>query len=143
MTPKHIKTVAVTMAAEKGLQNLSRSTLCARAQVPPGSFAHIMGKSFKAFIRELADEGHGGAVVEVTKTRIDPALRRNHIVATAARLAEEHGLNGYTRDQVAGAAKVSASTVSAYFNTMPQLRRAVLRHARKQGNDSILKQIGG
>lgn len=138
---ERIKQTAVSMIADQGLENLSRNTLCAKAGIPAGSFAHVMGQSFKAFIRELAAEGHHGPPGrEVTKRRIDPALRRNHIVETALRLAEEGHYAKVTRAQVAHAAGVSEGTVSKCFNTMPQLRRAVLRMARANGNTTVLNQ---
>lgn len=141
MTPEHIKQTAVEMAAEKGLENLSRNTLCARAGIPAGSFAHVMGCSFKAFIRELAAEGHSNvAGGPITKRRIDPALRRDHIVASALTLVERG--EKLTRPGVANVADVSANTVQRYFSTMPQLRRAVVRLAKQQQNETVLEALG-
>jgi len=127
MTPNHVEQIAIEMAQEKGLENLSRSTVCARAGIPPGSFAHVTGMSFKALIRKLADAGHGKPNAEVTRRRIDPKLRRASIVSAAVRVAERVGLDAVTRDAVAEEAGVKAVTVSKYFNTMPQLKRAVRR----------------
>lgn len=141
MTPEQIKKTAVKMAKERGLENISRNTLCARAGIPAGSFSHVMGRTFKAFIRELIDEGHGNvAGGKLEKRRIAPELRKDHIVATGLQLAEE-GLK-LTRADVADRAGVSAGTVSKYFNTMPQLRRAVVRLAKQRGNATALEQLG-
>lgn len=126
MTPDHIKQVAIKLIKSRGLENLSRSILCAHAGVPPGSFTHVMGLSFKAFISALAAEGHGSTGnPEVTRRRIDPTLRRKHIVRTAHQLITQG--KKLTREAVATAAGVSESTVSKYFGTMNQLQRAVAR----------------
>lgn len=141
MTPEHIKETAIQMAKANGLENLSRNTLCAKAGIPAGSFTHIMGKPFKAFIRELASEGHGSTEdVTVTKRRIDPTLRRAHIISAAVRLAEQSHYLRITRADVAEAAGVYPGTVSKYFSTMSQLRRAVMRAAKEQGNETVLAQ---
>jgi len=141
MTPEIIKKTAVEMAAENGLENLTRNTLCARAGLPAGSFAHVMGRSFKAFIRELMAEGHSNVTGgPITKRRIDPALRRDHIVASALQLVTEG--EKLTRAGVADLAGVSANTVQKYFSTMPQLRRAVIRLAKQQENEVALELLG-
>jgi len=134
MTPEHIKQTAIAMADESGLANISRNTLCARAGIPAGSFQHVTGMTFKALIRELAAEGHGGGAESVTRRRIDPELRREQVVEAALRVAERlGGVEQMTRDLVAIEAGVSTGTVSKYFNTMPQLRRAVARAAKRNG----------
>jgi len=139
MTPEHIRKTAIKMAAENGLENITRNGLCQRAGIPAGSFAHVTGQTFKAFIRSLAGEGHAGAG-EVTRRRMDPELRSAHIVATALRLAESGHIKTLTRADVANAAGVSTGTVTKYFSTMPQLRRAVMRLAKKENNKIVTAQ---
>jgi AcrR family transcriptional regulator len=62
-------------------------------------------------------------------TRLDPKERKNQILDVAVTLAATYGINTLRRDSVAKAAEVSDGLVSRYFNTMNQLRRAVMRAA--------------
>ena len=63
------------------------------------------------------------------RTRMKPEARRDQILATALTIATEQGYNSLTRDGVANAAGVATGQVNHIFNTMTQLRRAVMRAA--------------
>lgn len=62
-------------------------------------------------------------------TRLDPKVRKEQILEAAVQRALVLGITGLRRDDVAIAACVADALVSKYFNTMTQLRRAVMRHA--------------
>lgn len=64
-----------------------------------------------------------------TKDWIPKAERRTQILDAAVSLALETGYLNLTKRAVAEHAGVSPSLVVAHFNTMNQMRRAVLRHA--------------
>lgn len=58
-----------------------------------------------------------------------PADRHAMILQAAINVAKREGLAKLTRDAVAKESNVSCGLVNRYFNTMPQLRRAVIRAA--------------
>ena len=109
-----IKQLAIRAARRRGLINLSRSGLCKLAGIPNGSFVHYAGCSFTELVEQLKDTGLPMGD-KVTKTRTDPALRREFIVQVAGLYASIHGLNKLTRNAVAEAAGVSGGLVSLYF----------------------------
>jgi len=63
------------------------------------------------------------------RTRMKPEVRREQILAAALTIANEQGYNALTRDGVAQVAGVATGQVNHIFNTMTQLRRAVMRAA--------------
>ena len=63
--------------------------------------------------------------------RMNPAHRREQILNAAVGMATDVGLQKTTRDGIAERAGVSMGLVTRYFNTMTQLRRAVMRTAVK------------
>jgi len=66
---------------------------------------------------------------EQQRTRLKPEIRREQILAAALVIAERDGYNALTRDGIAIQAGVAAGQVNHIFNTMTQLRRAVMRAA--------------
>lgn len=140
MNREQVKQTAIAMVQETGLINLSRRDLCDRAGIPDGSFPHVMGCNFADFVSELKGEGHDGAAYPVSKSRANPALRKDQILNVAIGLAKEQGYHKITRDGVAGAAGVSMGLVTRYFGTMKQLKKAVIRAAVKQGIPEIVAQ---
>lgn len=64
-----------------------------------------------------------------TKDWMPKAERRLQILDAAVALAAEDDYRNLTKRGVAERAGVSPSLVMAHFNTMTQMRRAVLRHA--------------
>jgi AcrR family transcriptional regulator len=73
-------------------------------------------------------------------TRQTPSDRHASILDAALRMSRLHGYQNVTRADIAGAAKCSEALVSSYFGTMPQVRRAVMRHAIKLRDLQILAQ---
>jgi AcrR family transcriptional regulator len=63
------------------------------------------------------------------RTRMKPEARRDQILIAALQIANTQGYNALTRDGVAEVAGVATGQVNHIFNTMTQLRRAVMRAA--------------
>ena len=135
-----IKEVAVCMVKGAGLINLSRRELCERAGIPDGSFPHIMGCNFAEFVEGLKLEGIEEIPHAVSKTRANPALRKDHILTVAVGMAKTEGYNKITRDKIAEGAGVSMGLVTRYFGTMNHLKTAIMRRAIKQGIAEIIAQ---
>jgi hypothetical protein len=133
-----IKQVAVEMVETEGLINLSRSGLCKRAGIPAGSFPHFMGCTFSEFLEELVKMDIKSPHGSVSKSRVKPELRKEHILSCALGLAETIGYTRLTREGVAEAAGVSGGLVSQYFS-MSRLRDGVVNLAIRDG---ILVVIG-
>ncbi len=138
-----IKEAALDMINEVGLINLSRSELCKRVDIPDGSWPHVMGCTFSEFIQELKNvipELTVSDLQQVNRNRADPALRKNQILNVALTLSIKKGYHKITREDIAKEAGVSPGLVSRYFNTMVQLRRAIIRAAINQNIPEIIAQ---
>ncbi len=140
MKREQIKEVAISMVRGSGLINLSRRELCEKCGIPDGSFPHIMGCNFFAFIEELQLEDIRELSHSVSKTRANPQLRRDNILNVAVGMAKSAGYNKITRDKIAEGAGVSMGLVTRYFGTMSQLKTAIMRRAVKQGILEIIAQ---
>lgn len=140
MKREKVKKVAMLMVRDAGLINLSRRELCAKAGIPDGSFPHVMGCNFAEFVAELAGEEIQEIAHSVSKTRANPALRKDHILNVAVRMAMDHGYTKITRANVAEGAGVSVGLVTRYFGTMCQLKTAIMRRAVKKGLVTIIAQ---
>lgn len=68
-----------------------------------------------------------------TKRKSVHEARAKELTAVALRMAQEHGLNNITRDQIAKEAGVASGLVSLRLGTMPAMRRTVMRAAVAQG----------
>lgn len=64
--------------------------------------------------------------------RLKPAVRKQEIISAALHLARRCGYMAITRNQIAAAAGISGPAVQYHFETMAQLRRAIMRAAVKQ-----------
>ena len=137
---KHVKRTALKMIKESGLINLSRSSLCLRANIPDGSFPHVMECTFAQFVEELKQLIDTDKQHPVSKTRTDPELRRDQILTAAVQLSVSEGYDKFTRDELAVHADVSPGLINRYFGTMKQLRRAIMRHAVKNELPEIVAQ---
>lgn len=141
MSQYKINQVAIAMVKANGLINLSRRDLCERAGIPEAAFKSIMGVSFTEFVTALAAAKLEPLTLHAAaKTRTNPALRKEHILAAAVDVARSAGYHKITRETVAEAAGVSPGLVSHYFSTMTGLRRDLMRHAVKQGILEIIAQ---
>lgn len=123
-----IKQIAVQMATEHGLMNLSREDLCKRVGIPNGSFVHYAGVTFTEFLNEMKETNKNLYVVH--KRRANPGMRKKQILDHAIQLTREHGVDNITRAQIAEAAGVSMGLINVYYGTMKQLRRDILRHGK-------------
>jgi AcrR family transcriptional regulator len=63
------------------------------------------------------------------RERMNPSIRREQILNAALDMATKHGYDALTRDAVAAHAGVAKGQIHHAFNTMTQLRRAVMRAA--------------
>lgn len=140
MKKEHLHATAVAMVREQGLINLSRRELCARANIPDGSFVHVAGCSFADFVSRLRDEDLEQASGAVVKRRAHPGLRKESILSAAVDLSTVRGYYNVTRDEIADAAGVSMGLVTRYFGSMKQLRRDIMRHAIKDEIPEIIAQ---
>ena len=140
MKRHNVKNVAIAMVKKSGLINLSRLELCKAADIPDGSFPHVMGCNFSEFVKELKNENVESGMVPVSKSRVPAELRRENILSIAVEMARERGYHKITRDTVAEKAGVSCGLVTKYFGTMNQLRVDVMRRAIKQSIPEIVAQ---
>lgn len=76
-----------------------------------------------------------------TRTRLDPKERKKLILSAAVAVMKKHGITETTRELVAEEADVATGTVSLYFNTMKQLRRAMVRHAMATEDGEALASV--
>jgi AcrR family transcriptional regulator len=58
----------------------------------------------------------------------------------AIELAEVHGYQNITREQIARAANISDGTVTNHLGTMQQMRKKIIRHAARTDNLKIIAQ---
>ncbi len=63
--------------------------------------------------------------------RLKPAERKKQILEAAVNVAKDYGYSRLTRELIAERAIVAPGLVNKYFNTMNNLRRAVMRYAIK------------
>lgn len=133
----HVKRVAIKLVKKHGLINLSLKGLCDIANIPAGSFPHIMGMTFSDLVTELG-EHDTGKQNPVTKSRANPILRKEQILDVAIELARKDGCHKITRDNIAHKAGVSEGLVSSYFGTMSNLKRSVMRAAIARGIPEII-----
>ena len=131
-TKEQVKATAIEMVKSIGLINLSRRELCKQAGIADGSFPHIMGCNFSEFITELKAETNDTTTHTVSKSRVNPELRKEQLLRVALNVARDKGCHKMTRDHIAEAAGVSVGLVSKYFGTMTKLKRAIMRAAVKQ-----------
>lgn len=75
-----------------------------------------------------------------TTQRLPPKVRRDQIMNAAVKIALDKGYYNITRLEVANAAGISEGSVSIHFGTMNKLKRALMRHAVKNGIFEIVAQ---
>lgn len=74
------------------------------------------------------------------QSRLEPAVRKDQILAAAVELAKLRGYGSVTRDGIAAHAGCSTGLVTKYFSTMTQLKRSIMRVAVKNHILSIIAQ---
>ncbi len=65
----------------------------------------------------------------MTKQRLKPIARKVEILDAALDLSAKRGYLHVTRDEIAEAVGVTGPAVQYHFNTMDNLRRALMEHA--------------
>lgn len=65
----------------------------------------------------------------MTTTRLKPSDRKDALLSAAVAEANAVGFGQMTRSGIAARAGVAPGLVTHYFETMPKLKRAVMRHA--------------
>jgi len=72
--------------------------------------------------------------------RPGPETRRGQILHVATRLAIKYNYKNITRAQIANKIKVTETLISYYFNTMENLRRAIIQNAIENDILEIIAQ---
>jgi len=132
-----IEQVARELAAERGLINITRAEVCARANISDGSFYDVMDESFTEFIDRLEGAPIGDTV---DRKRVNPTLRRKYVLEVAIELAKTKGYNQVTRGDIAKKANVSPGLISHYFKSIKALQVVILKTAVKQEVPEIIAQ---
>jgi hypothetical protein len=140
-TRDDLKKIAVQMAEEKGLINLSRADLCAQASIPDGSFIHVMGCTFTDLVAEIRADGIDESKSHtISRRRVSPGIRKTNILDAALEKAKDVGYREITREEIAEQAGVSMGLVSRYLGTMDQIRKAIMRAAIRREVLEIVAQ---
>ncbi len=71
---------------------------------------------------------------------MEPACRKESILDAALKAANKHGFAAMRQKDIAVMAKCGYGTVTLYFNTMTQMRRAVMRAAIKREDLAVIAQ---
>lgn len=137
MKKEQVEKAANELIAESGIINLTREALCARADIPDGSFMHVMGCTFNEFVKSLASDTK---LHTVSKKRLSKDDRKDYLLRKAVEYAKDHGYTSITGVVLAKHADISPSLVTHYFGTMKQLKRAVMRAAIVQEVPEIIAQ---
>lgn len=143
MDKNTIRAAAVEMANERGMINLTRVDLCERVGIKDGSFFGVAECSFGELLDEIKDEVPLTVDgVALTRDRLSPELRRDHLLSVAMEMAEDSagGYQSVKIKNLAERAGVSNGLVSAYFNSVQNLHRAILRKAVSEENYGIIAQ---
>jgi hypothetical protein len=131
-----IELAATELAEEIGLINMTRKELCDKVGIPDGAFMAIMDESFTDFISRL-DLPTGDIL---GRKRVNPKLRRKHVLNAALELAKTKGYNVVTRGDIATCAGVSPGLISHYFKSIEALHVVILKTAIKQDIPEIIAQ---
>lgn len=71
------------------------------------------------------------------RTRKHPKDRKDEIFEIAVELSEQVGVSRITRAEIALRANVSKGLISHYFNTMQDLKEAIIKKAFETNNAKI------
>jgi len=135
-----IEETARKMAQEMGLINITRTELCGRVGISDGSFTDIMDESFTDMMDRLLEDGELPIGESVDRKRVNPLLRRSHVLNKAIELAKEKGYNSITRKEIAEAAEITPALLSHYFDSIESLRATVLKIAIRRKVLEIVAQ---
>ena len=74
------------------------------------------------------------------RTRMEPADRKAQIVAAAVSIAKSKGYQQVRWTDIATYLGISRALPCAYFKTLTQLQRAIMRYAVKHGELAVIAQ---
>ncbi len=77
----------------------------------------------------------------MSKNRFTPEVRKHQIVQAGLVVARRGGYAAVTYSAIAREVGISAPSVTYHYKTMPQLRRAIMRHAIKK-EDGLVVAMG-
>ena len=77
----------------------------------------------------------------MSKNRFTPEVRKHQIVEAGLVVARRGGYASMTYSAIAREVGISAPSVTYHYKTMPQLRRAIMRHAIKK-QDGLVVAMG-
>lgn len=140
---KHVKNTALELARTHGLINLTRKDVCMAAGIPDGSFINIMGVSFTDFVDQIIESTPEKLLIEnleVTKSRANPALRKQQIFNAALQVAKETGYASMTRPLIAEHAGIVPSLITRYFGSVEALKNEIIKHAVEHSVLEIVAQ---
>lgn len=141
---KAVKLMAINLAREHGLINLTREMVSTECSFPVDSFQHYAGVTFSTLVAELEREGHTGPIATVSRARTNPKLRKQQVLEAAVTVAIERGYQNMGRPDVAEMAGVSQALVSHYFGTLDNLRAMVMDYAVRNEVVAVVAQgLGG
>jgi len=66
--------------------------------------------------------------------------KKPQLLFAAIDLAEAYGYKNITREMIAKKTGVATGTVNLYFGTMHKLKKTIIRHALRTGNNRIIAQ---
>ena len=143
MNKERIERVAIALAKEVGLINVTKAGVCERAGIPVGSYQRVMGETtFAELIESMHNADLFNPAPEVLRNRANPVLRKDQILASAIALActNGHDYRSLTREQVAEVAQVSPTLVTRYFPSMDLLRAEIMETAIHKDIPQIVAQ---
>ena len=76
----------------------------------------------------------------MTPKRMKPKDRKAHLLAAAVDAADKYGYHKFNRDHIAEFSGTSSTLITAYYNTVTQLKRAVMRSAIKTERLKIIAE---
>lgn len=140
MKKQEVLKVAVKLAKERGLINLSRADISQAAGIPDGSWTAIVGASFLDVVGEVKAIIGEEKYFPVTKKRVLPELRKENILSCALKLSESIGYTNVKASDLAEMAGVTSPNIFRHFGTITQLRRDIMRKAVKSKNLKVIAQ---
>jgi len=124
---KRIEKAVAELSAEKGVENLTREEVCARAGISQGTFKALVGMTWSDYYAMLTYDG--GIRPRQRRRAANPKDTKRRMLAVAVELAKSQGYHNIRIKDVAEASGFTPQHVGAHFGTLKQLRRAVIRQA--------------
>ena len=135
-----IAELALRMAREKGLINLTCADVSREAGFPEGSFSARAGYTFTELVTKLTpllrDMPHH---TQTVNRRANPAVRRDQIIKAGLYVAQQKPYNTMKYGEVAEQAGVARTLISHYFIRESDLITEVLKLAIEQEVLSVVK----